>query len=126
MKQRADLYYFFALGNYLALLILFAIWAFFFETNPLVSFWTPLLARTGPIIFFLPGALKRSVRTFTWLSFALMLYICYGVAKAIEYPNTDGIFGILTTVFTLGVIIFAMLFIRASSQANLNAAVAEK
>jgi len=113
MTSQTRLFYALALANYLALLGLFAVWAIFFETAQ-VSFLIPLLARSLPIAIFLPGVLKKNQRTFAWLCFVAMLYICYGVLKAVEYPLIDGVFGILTTLFALDIIIFALLFIRAA------------
>ncbi|HET8705514.1 MAG TPA: DUF2069 domain-containing protein [Pseudomonadales bacterium] len=114
MNQQTTLFYRLTLANYLALVALFAIWAVFFE-NPDVSLWIPLLVRSLPILIFLPGLLSKNVRSFAWLCFVAMLYICYGVFKAVEYPNVDGVMGILTTLFALDIIVFALLFIRSGS-----------
>lgn len=125
MNQQAKLFYGLTLANYLALLGLFAVWAVFFEPTKAVSFWIPLLARSLPIAIFIPVLRSKNVRGFTWLSFVAMLYICYGVMKAVEYPSMEGVMGILTTLFALDVIIFAILYVKAASPRKSDAATAQ-
>lgn len=60
---------------YAGLLLLFAIWNLFLEGGSLVL-W---LLQTVPLLLVLPGMLKQRYRSYLWLCFILLIYICASI-----------------------------------------------
>ena len=64
-----------------ALLALMVSWYLLIAPPDPLPAWLPLLLLTPPLMIALPGLLRGHVRTFQWLTLALMLYWAHGLTE---------------------------------------------
>ncbi|WP_237058977.1 DUF2069 domain-containing protein [Microbulbifer sediminum] len=60
---------------YIGLLALFVVWNLFLEGGS-ITLW---VLQTMPLLLVLPGMLKQQYRSYLWLCFILLIYICASI-----------------------------------------------
>jgi len=85
-----------AMITYFTLLVVFtgySLWQLPGSNLPSIIFlW---LLRSVPLLIFLPGLLKRHLRSFAWLSFVILLYFVQSVQTA--FTEDGRLYGIVVT-----------------------------
>ena len=69
------------------------------------------LLRSVPLLIFLPGLLKRHLRTFAWLSFVVLLYFVQSVQTAFTVEGR--LYGIIVTALLCVLFSALVIYIRA-------------
>jgi uncharacterized membrane protein len=70
------------------------------------------LVRVAPLFIFLPGLRRNHLRTYAWLSFAIMLYFMHAVNVA--FIPADRLYGLLYCLLCVSVFCTLVLYIRAA------------
>src|SRR5690606_9447922 len=98
--------------TYFSLLIVFtaySLWQLPGSNLPSITFlW---LLRSVPLLIFLPGLLKRHLRTFAWLSFVVLLYFVQSVQTA--FTEDGRLYGIVVTGLLCVLFTAVVVYIRA-------------
>lgn len=98
--------------TYFSLLIVFtaySLWQLPGSNLPSITFlW---LMRSVPLLIFLPGLLKRHLRTFAWLSFVVLLYFVQSVQTA--FTEDGRFYGLLVTALLCVLFTAVVVYIRA-------------
>jgi len=93
----------------LAVFTAYSIWQLPGSNLPSVAFlW---LLRSVPLLIFLPGLLKRHLRTFAWLSFVVLLYFVQSVQTA--FTEEARVYGMVVTGLLCLLFTAVVVYIRA-------------
>ena len=105
--------YSFSLACYLVLIISQTLWVVWLNPNnptPLIPITISLLFIVAPLLIPLRGLLRGRLNTHKAVTLFIWLYFIYGVWNSVS--ETQWPLGALQIIFSLGVYLFAILYIR--------------
>ena len=98
--------------TYFTLLIVFTVYSLWqLPASNLPSIIFLWLMRSVPLLIFLPGLLKRHLRTFAWLSFVVLLYFVQSVQTA--FTQDGRLYGLIVTGLLCVLFCAVVVYIRA-------------
>ena len=105
------MYYILTLISYFVLLFGQAIWIGWLNTNTIIPKSFALLIIVAPLLLPMRGLLHGRLHTYKWVTLFIWLYFAFGIWNAVN--ATQWPLGALQIIASLGVFVFAVLFIRA-------------
>lgn len=106
-----------ALASYAILLILMVTSTLLSTLPEEASRGLMLAVKCLPLIIFLPGLLKGSLRTHMWLCFVVLFYFTRAVVDA--FLTEGALLESLTTAITVTLFIASMMYVRWQKQAGI-------